>query len=562
MREVRTLIGSIEFFKLPGSLTSSDYPVLASAGTSLTSYRVINYSNSKFTKDFQQRITVPEFSDWTTCNLCRLTSGSWIGWYWITDRHTSSIVNGAIEFAIEYNAVTSKLTKTSSVTGYWTRAPDNISPWRQQSPISGAMKIDKIHNFNNSIITVSGTTYRLFWLQVTATKSLTITSTNRMSIYGFPVACVKTTAGYRLSNLTIQSNSEWLVSSTNATFPTLEGMLSDATQFGLASASEIIDISITPILPFDYQTRVIDNTPIFCLIASATNKPIPAVAFNKSEHIGAYETSTDLYKSQIWGNQFLGLSTKQIACGQITVTTPDGSDIAQIPVQWADENGFYFSVECICDYGQMTIRLDIGNRSFQMPTAHLPYIGSSWDSYKAYSQAYDRQSLEYNISSARDALNVQTNASIANGIIGAVGNVLSGNIGGALQSITGQAISTATAYRQQEISDKSARFNQDLTERRIQAQPATVYSTAYGITYVIECLNRIPGFRVYMPVGLTDTIFDDYINRYGYSVEGKATLSITEGFFQGQILPTAGNSGGEFDRLNDVFMSGIHITVL
>lgn len=556
------MIGSIEFFKLPGSLTTAEYPVLDSAGTSLTSYRVTNYSNSKFTKDFQQRITVPEFSDWTTCNLCRLTSGSWIGWYWITDRHTSSIVNGAIEFAIEYNAVTSKLTKTSSVSGYWTRAPSNIAPWRQQSPISGAMMIDTIHNFNNSIFTVSGVTYQLFWMQVTATKSLTLsTSSNRLSIYGFPVACNDNTKGYSLSGRTIQSNSEWIVSDTNTRFPTLESMLSDATQFGLSSAEEIIDISISPILPYDYQIRVVGTTPIFNLLTPDGN-PIPAVAFNKADRRGAYETSTGGYKTLFWSNQYLGLTSKQLACGQIAVTAPNGSDIAQIPTQWAEEDGFYFTVECIPDYGQMTIRLDIGYRSYQMPTSHLPYLGSAWDSYKAYSQAFDRQSLEYSITSARDALNVQTNASVANGIIGAVGNVLSGNIGGALQSVAGQAVGVATSYKQQEISDKSARFNQDLTERRIQAQPATIYSTAYGITYVIDCLKRLPGFTVYMPVGLTDTIFNDYIARYGYSVEGKATLSIKNGFYQGQLLATASDSGGEFDRLNDVFMSGIHIRVI
>lgn len=559
--------GTIRFYKLPCSPVTGEYPIVKTYNTDPSTYKTTVYSNCKFTKDFKQRITIAEFATAFEVNAVQLSSGNWFGWYWITDRAQSSIVNGAIEFALEYNPITSSLYQGNTLPGWWTRAPVNISPWKQQAVISGAMKPTAIWNFNNTIVTLSSGTYQIFWVQVTATESLTAGRTSRLTTYGFPVACRVDSTAYWLSNVTIYSNAEGTFTATTCRFPTLETMLSDATCFGLSSADVIKDISISPILPFRCRIWVTDDAPVFALYARDTSATIAAVAFDTSTHRGAYETSGTFYERMPADNQGLNLTEMQVACGNITITDPSGSDIATIPPQWLEKSssGTYplvYTVECLTDYGQMTIRISIGDAMFHMPTMHLPYIGSAWDTYVAYSQAYDREALETGISYARDALNVQTNAAIANGLIGAVGKIASGDIGGAVSGLLGTGISTVTSYRLQDISDSQARFTQDLTERRIQAQPATGYSAAYGITYIKNALSRLPGITVYMPAGLTEEIFNTYIGRFGYSVEGYSELTLTEGYYQGRLTMASPRNTASIEQANEIFMQGVYLVFI
>lgn len=551
------MIGSIEFFKVPGSLTSGDYPIFSSSTASLASYKTNTYSNCKFTKDFQQRITVPEFDAWTTVNMARLTSGAWTRWYWITDRHTSSITNSAIEFAIEFNAPTSMLTQSSTLNGYWTRAPTNISVYKGQSVMSGAMEIDSIQAFNNSIVTLTELgTYQLFWVSVTATYNPDLNK-DALTIIGFPIAISQADDSAKLTESRIYTGLTTATLSSDA-FPTLTDIINDASSIGL-TVEQILDVSISVILPYEYK------------VTKDSISGAQVIRFNLKQDDTEY-TATKLgtycgyipnnyYQNLIWDKQYVSIPEMISDCGSVGIINESGAIVQQIPTAWFGEDlSTYISVQCIVDYCQMYLKITFGEQIIQMPTTHIPYIGSAWDTYRAYSLAYDREAMEFSINNARESLNVQTNANVANGVIGAIGNVLSGDIGGAVSGLLGSGIQTTTAYRQQDIADKATRFDQDLTERRIQAQPASAYGTSYGLSYIWNCLKQIPGIVKSKPAGLTDEIYNDYVTRYGYSVEGKASLTVQTGFYRGQLVTSATNSGGEFDRLNEVFMNGLHIT--
>lgn len=551
------MIGTIEFFRIPASLTSSDYPVFTSVNASLTAYRSVIYSNCKFTKDFQQRIDIKEFDDWTKVNLCRLTSGSWIGWYWITDRSQKSNVSASVEFAIEYNPVSSLLTKAASLTGYWTRAPTNISVYKGQSVMSGAMEIVDTYNFNNSIVTVSGLgTYQLFWVSVTSTYNPD-TNADGLTVIGFPIAILDDSTDAKLTESRIYTGTSAATIGSDA-FPLLSEIIDDASTIGL-TVDQILDISVSVILPYEYS------------VYKDTIGAGYGIRFNlkqDSTDYGGTKLGTkcgyipnNYYQQLIWSRQYYGLSDMAVDCGSVGIINEAGVIVQQIPTAWfGDTASMYISVQCVVDYCQMYLKVDVGNQTFQLPTTHIPYIGSAWDTYRAYSLSYDREAMEFSIANARESLNVQTNANVANGVIGAIGSVLSGDIGGAVSGLLGTGVQTATAYKQQDISDKATRFAQDLTERRIQAQPASAYGTSYGLSYIWNCLTRMPGIAVSLPAGLTENIYNDYVTRYGYSVEGKATLTMETGFYKGQIVPTMTLCGGEFDLLNDVFMNGVHIT--
>lgn len=200
---------------------------------------------------------------------------------------------------------------------------------------------------------------------------------------------------------------------------------------------------------------------------------------------------------------------------------------------------------------------------YQIPCSHLPYLGTPWDTYRAYSQSFDRESLQYSIEQANSRLQLQIANQTAN-------TLASGNIAG-IPGIAMNAISSAVG---QQMSNNAARFNQDLMERRIQAQPATVYNTGYGISYIRNLLERSEGFALMEPDNLSTTIYNNYIQAYGYQVEGYQELTIGTGFYQGTLTEknyTVAKqtynytseatdiqfTGLIFDRINEAFQRGI-----
>lgn len=545
-REVPSLmIGTIGFCRLPGSLTAGEHPVLSSRTSVESSYRVNTVSSAKFTKDFQQRIVVAEFDDWTTCNMVRLSSGSWIGWYWITDRSQSSIASGGVEFAVEFAPITSMLEVGDELAGYWTRAPTNISPWKGQAVMSGAMQVSRTQDIGVETITDGGTTYTLMWVSVTITGTLSDASGTGLNTYGFPIAVAPGWNGGIVKSLFLTD------SEAGCDYPKVDNFIHDPTAFGI-EASRIQDISVSSMIPYAY-TRTAKDIII-------TNGVIETYTDATGDKIGYVGIVTKEVR-EVSGT--LRLSSMENDCGSVGVRDNGGSMVFSVPTAWTSKSGSYYDIpytySVFVDIGQMYGRLQIGGQIVQVPCGHLPYTGSQWDNYKAYSQAFDRESMQYSIDSARESLNIQTNAQITNAALSAVGSALKGDIGGVLSTAAGTGISVATSYRMQDISDRQSRFAQDLTERRIQAQPATAYSVGYGLSYILNCTKTPLCLAVSMPAGLTSSIYSNFVSRYGYSVEGFDALTVGTGFYQGNLMPSETMCGGEFDRLNEVLNTGVYL---
>lgn len=538
------MIGTIGFYRLPGSITAGEHPVLARRTSAETSYRVHLVSNAKFTKDFQQRIIVAEFDDWTTCNMVRLSSGSWIGWFWITDRSQSSIASGGVELAIEFAPITSMLEAGDELAGYWTRAPINISPWKGQAVMSGAMQVSRTQNVGVETFVSSGTTCTLMWVSMTITGTLGNPSESGFTIAGFPVAVAEGYSGGLIKGPQLTTGDD------SMDFPTVTEFLEDPARHGI-EATRIQDISISPMIPFSY-TR--SGTRVDVTSGHVETATAGGVSY-------AFVTTVTSNPRRLSGT--LSLSSMENDCGTVALRDNSGSMVFSVPTAWTNKRGSVFdidwTVEVMVDLGQMYTRFEIGGQTVQIPCGHLPYAGSSWDTYKAYSQAFDRESLQYSIDAARESLNVQTNAQVANAGLSVIGSLLKGDIGGAVSTVAGTGISVATSYKMQDISDRQSRFAQDLTERRLQAQPATAYAVGYGLAFILNSLRSPLCLVVSLPAGLTSSIYSDFVSRFGYSVEGFDTLTIGTGFYQGNLMPSETMCGGEFDRLNETLNTGVYL---
>lgn len=594
------MIGTVEFIKSAGSMTTAEHPLLSS-DADIDAYVVKTYENVMFVEDLAQTLTMPSFDGWSECNMVRFKQSSnsnpWVAYYWITDAVRSSDVDGATMFNLEFNPVATLLRKGDTLDGIWLRSPFNYTPWKQQAVASGTMRISR----EEPIATLmpeyysssTGTLIKpMIWVSITATKNPDAVQ-GSYELYGFPVSLADDSiqslyydgdAGHVPSNAT-DANGNYL------DFPTLSDIFTGdiLTTTGL-TASEILDVSITPYRPFDCMIMQYGTVYRFVMGGGTALDPKPVqVKYNDGtkDALSKYAmynlTSATGRLARPYQTQLtLSLSDMEYSCGQLSVMKGDGTIVQAIPTGLFDAiagSGHYVNIctRVICDYCQIVMECQVTNAGatdpellfkFTVPCTHIPYIGNQWDNYRAYSMSYDREAMEFSLNQAKDALIVNSAISIANSAIstatGAANQLAQG------KSTTGTAISGASsmastalgivgniyAYHQQK---EAAQFNQQLTERKTQTQPGNSYGAQYGLFNLLMDLENPISVVVSLPFGLTEDVFNEFIEDFGYANEGAKELDITYGFYQGTIRTSPTLTGPRLASLINAFNAGIRL---
>lgn len=550
------MIGTMEFIKCAGSLATAEYPLIAS-DDEMDTYVVKTYTGVQFVEDLQQSIVMPSFDGWSECNMVRFTqtnqaegATAWKSYYWITNAVRSSDVDGCTTFYLEFDAVTTLLKKGSKVNGQWIRSPVNYTPWKQQNVISGTLGLSRYIEFPSM---PANPTYEkqfdVYWVSITATKNISTSKQGSLEIYGFPAyvwppfppADVSTNVYYQ----------------DGMKFPTiadlLNGNIVNAT--GL-TADEITDISITRCAPAQCEFTLSDDGNYYFGFTT------PLTPESVGDSYRMYHLSTG-YGFYTWAERgTVQLSAMEKACGQVVIRDTNGNTVGTIPSNWSRNNTIYYAHQLIVDFAQVYERIFIydpyksTNLSdalgvFQIPGAHIPYVGSSWDTYKAYSMSFDRESMEFGIEQAKQ----DRDLAIATAAVGTVANLATGNVGGAINSAAGGV----TAYYQQAKEEKATRFNQDLSERRVQAQPGTGYNVNYGLSFIWNEQSTPVSLAILMPNGVTEDIFNEYIEDFGYPNEGEYEQTMQYGFYQGTVYTSPTLTGPRFDGLINSFNAGIRL---
>lgn len=560
----------MEFIKCAGSLATAEYPLLSS-DDEMDQYVVKTYTGVQFVEDLQQSIVMPSFDGWSECNMVRLTqtnqaegATAWKSYYWITNAVRSSDVDGCTTFYLEFDAVTSLLKVGDKVNGQWLRSPVNYTPWKQQNVISGTMGLDRTDTIMPFLPFYGNHT--LIWVSVTASKS----PDGRQGcyeIYGFPIIADTLQDIYDDSSYIVYG----FDSSDICKFPTLQTILNGRTLEGMGlNAEEILDISISPYSPFasSVYNLTIDETTY--LVFGINNVSPVKIAYTDGSGDTAYGNFSmfNITSSNAANNIQINEQTtvceytqQEQMCGQISIMKGDGSICANIPNSWILSDKLTVKSRVICDFMQMLIEVRVMNTSgigdteaygiFTFPCDHIPYMGNSWDSYRAYSMSYDREAMEFSIDQAKQDRDI----AVAKAAVGTVGNLLSGNIGGAINS----AAEGVSAYYQQAKQEKATRFNQDLSERRTQGQPGNAYGANYGIFGLYMSMTRPMSIALSMPVNLTTTKFLEYVKNFGYANEGKYEQTMQYGFYQGTVYTSPTMTGPRFDGMINSFNAGIRL---
>lgn len=527
-------------------MTSGEYPLLTSADQSLNSYLKRSYT-ARYVEDLRQSLTLPEFAGWTEVNMLRFGGRMW----WVLDSRTSSDTAKAIRFEVSCCGPSSLIHKGDSIKGIWSRLPSNECPYMQRQAVSSDMIVSRSVELPN--LGLGPNDEKIYWVEVTATVKLSdsaaVDSQDTITRYGF-------FSGYHFEGY---STGVVYKDDILSAFATIERIINEPESFGF-QANTIIDISISERCPWQYTKAIYtysdQSFPKMVLKGGAPQViAANAGAMYRLDRSFILNNNVQRLESVVQ----LTISDLERASGSVSLRAADGSNIAIIPP--ALGTTIPITVQCVSDYGAIYTRVKINNTYYKIPEGHLPWVGSTWENYKAYSLAFDRQAMEQSI----DYANQRAMLGIAEAGANAVANIAMGAIGGNPLSIATGAVSGAVSFgistwanlEGQRITESESRATQALSERRVKAQAGTPYNTGYGMIYCDTAYLMGLQVQIDMPGGLTSDIDTSYTEQFGYPAENVRTYTIRKGFIQGRLLDDSLTRGRLFDSANSDLQRGI-----
>lgn len=535
---------------MPVALSTGEYPLLSSLDQDLAAY-IVQSVTLNVRKDLAQTIRIVDFESSEGVNMVRIRG---LGLYWITARDTSTDVQGTVSISLSACAPSSLLFSGKSVNGEFSRLPDNVCPWLQRQAISGAMETSRSLDLPTIGITTGG---RIYWVEITTTVSLSMNDgsvLNNDSLNRYGMFVKVTEKGASGGNINATTDEKPYI------FPRIHDIINNPEKLGF-QASTIQDISISARCPYDYGFS--SGYADMWLKTTTGGRIDPNVRGPNDSTItnGFYMfyclTSALLQDAAARvASVTLELSDLEMGSGQVTLRSESSAAVAVIPTQWGPS--LTARVQCIGDMGKLLTIVSINGTEYTLQEGHLPFIGSAWEEYVAYSLSYDRQAMEQSISFANERMALGIAQSGANAITAGVTGALASGPIGLVSGIASFAVGTASSVMERDISEREARQTQALSERRVQGQAGTPYNAAYGLIYNSYYFRHPPCLQVDMPSGLTSAVDAAYTDLHGFPAEGGRTTTIKEGTIQGRIFASdTVRVGPWFDELNYNLTNGI-----
>ena len=606
------MISDLSFYKLPASIASGEYP-LFSDSTDLTPYLIHTIKDVKISADLDQDRTVPTFEGYETASMVKTS----VGWYWVVGVRTSTMYNDSIVVSMHYCASTSMIKSGDSIKGIWTRRSKALGcdPKVQQavsnSPMMSYIKAQLPRMYAKTQFgtdNVSDTQSKIYWVQITSSNYIKNDQTvvkGHITRYGT----------FALNNDVTRSSSiyNYLAWDTSGdkdyipAYPTIGDIINniDAT-LGIESSS-VLDISVIPICPYVFESLDVVHTGPFVpgqpepenewvnqytVLKSGDNVNKPWVGKDVPIKVGVIpgQTTTKTFKFRVYNLDYnsgiepisitiyppvkhedtlsFTLSDMELNLGQLQVKSWEGNIIASLPVV-SKTNTIH--VDYISDStGLYTLLQHVESKQHVIiNSAKLPYLGSQWETYRVYSLDTDRKALEFAQAQYDKQFQMNMASAVFNGVVGAGLGAASGGsagaIGAGVGAIGGLASGVASGILGKEMNDMKLRQDQQLTEMRLRASPATTYNTAYG-TNQLDLMERFGGgIYIAMPTNLSNDEFIRYVDEFGYPTEGVQTLTMTAGYYKGRILAQQNNkvfSGIRFERLQEEFNNGLKFVII
>lgn len=606
------MISDLSFYKLPASIASGEYP-LFSDSTDLTPYLIHTIKDVKISADLDQDRTVPTFEGYENASMVKTSAG----WYWIVGVRTSTMYNDSIVVAMHYCASSSMIKSGDSIKGIWARRSKalgcdaKVQQAVSNSPMISDRKARSPTMYAKTqfgINDVSETSFRIFWVQITSSNYIKNDQTvvkGHITRYGtFALNRDVTNSLYGYLAWDTSGDKDYVPA-----YPRIGDIINDIDATLGIESSSVLDISVIPICPYIFESYDVVHTGPFepgqpepenewvnqYTVLKSNNGIIkPWVGKDVSIDVGGLpgHTITKTFKFRVYNLDYnvgiepipigttidipikhedtlsFTLSDMELNLGQLQVKNWEGNIIASLPVvsktntininYISDSTGLYALLQHVESKQHVIIN-----------SAKLPYLGSQWETYRTYSLDTDRKALEFAQAQYDKQFQMNMASAVFNGVVGAGLGAASGGsagaIGAGIGAVGGLASGIASGILGKEMNDMKLRQDQQLTEMRLRASPATTYNTAYGLNQ-LDLMERFGGgIYIAMPANLSNDEFIRYVDEFGYPTEGVQTLTIGAGYFKGRVLAQQNNkvfSGIKFERLQEEFNNGLKFVII
>ena len=604
------MISDLQFYKLPASIASGEYP-LFSDSTDLTPYLIHTVKDVKISADLDQDRTVPTFEGYENASMVKTSAG----WYWVVGVRTSTMYNDSIVVAMHYCASTSMIKSGDSIKGIWTRRSKalgsdvKVQQAVSNSPMKSGIKVHLPYMYAKTQFgtdSVSDEQFKIYWVQITSSNYIKNDQTvvkGHITRYGtFALNRDVTNSLYGYLAWDTSGDKDYVPA-----YPRIGDIINNIdVTLGIESSS-VLDISVIPICPYVFESLDVVHTGPFVpgqpepenewvnqytVLKSGDNIIKPWVGKDVPIEVGEIpgQTTTKTFKFRIynldynWGIEPIStaiynpvkhedtlsftLSNMETNLGQIQVKSWEGNIIASLPVV-SKTNTIY--VNYISDStGLYTLLQHVESKQHVIiNSAKLPYLGSQWETYRTYSLDTDRKALEFAQAQYDKQFQMNMASAVFNGVVGAGLGAASGGsagaIGAGVGAVGGLASGIASGILGKEMNDMKLRQDQQLTEMRLRASPAMTFNTAYGLNQ-LDLMERFDGgIYIAMPANLLSDEYIRYIDEFGYPTEGVQTLTMTAGYYKGRVLAQQNNkvfSGIRFERLQEEFNNGLKFVII
>lgn len=587
----------VSFFSISGvSRSANTIPVFSTsaleaataAGTS-TLTPALTWSQVKVRRDTGDQvlhlpIAVNDIATFETCNVAVINFTQYNRWYWITgytEVTNSAYPTGSIDVIsyqvqLEYIPVTTSISLTQSTVDILperkpTATARMMQNWTESimlpaTPTTALPLLPKIGTVKKALTGPGTINVSMLWCEVT------ITDSNKIKRFGMFIGT--SAEGYSSHIFAYNRNS---LGNGYDVYPSLQEIMDDPLTY-LGQTGTVTDVNISEFCPYQIvknNTEDADEEYVHLKAGGVSINP-PELYTYAAYHYRAYNLTNNLLPKSSGlditkGTFTVSLTDFEGMNGQLIVKDSMRNDVVTIPRE-TNDNSMLFNYFVYSDNNNIYLVLEYMGVQYTIPGYKIPWTTSMWDNYRSYSLQFDRQALQNNIDTANREMTIALTDAAANGIIGGslAGAMTGGPAGAGLGLFAGVSSFASSAIsgniKREETIRKLSR-EQDLTEQRMKAGPATMNNIGLGYAILYAVYEYGGASLVFkMPADFTSTQWGYQTDTWGYP-SNKVLISgkLSEGYWKGRIMKALTNfmnntdKGEAFDRLVEQVDGGIRL---
>lgn len=565
------MIGRADFYALPCSLSSGEYPLIPRSGIPNT-YLVTSFENVKHSLNIQQDIRVPLFPRYEEVNICVMDDLV----YWVT--LWTEEANGELRFVLDLAAASTFIRRNDAVAGYWSKTPVEITGLHEEisnstpKPVR-AWELPQISN-NLQLTEITGRNLSnraiLYCAQVYGTKMSQQTQQPFTADFGTFCRTTMNAPSWRPGTSgrpTDYSGHQW------ATYPDITDRI--FTTMGSGDAALVPDdlYTVAVSVRAGVKTRT-DGGLRVCTVQNGNNKD--GTQFGSS---GLYHTDLESRGSGMSADPCIVDMSIPVAdervrlCGTLNVRTRDGGVAGTIPINGrssvnvtmqtiADLTGFYTFVHVWKEQVGGLIE-----QTIMFPESQGPWLGNTWAQYRQHQAQVDIAQMNMSMQQAAYQAETEKTVGRENAIVEGINTAVMGAAGAsifnagapaALGAVMGVAVTAAKTKISEYESDRNynlkkmeAAHTNQLSQVRAKTQAQQIYNLGYTINYVTQEAITPTRFELVLPEAVTQDYYDRWRYRFGYACQGYAEFNAVEGFYQGALTNDGTITGQYFDLINE-----------